>query len=80
VQEALLRLEKSVAAAAATGENDLARFKVQEFYLLSCLSKIFNHVEYAKHSTFDLPKSLKNHNLVEANLTALKETYELDTL
>lgn len=80
VQEALLGLEKSVAAAAVAGEHDLARFKVQEFYLMSCLSKIFNHVEYAQHSTFDLPKSLKNHNLVEANLTALKETYELDAL
>jgi hypothetical protein len=37
-----------------------------------------NHIEYEENSNFKIPRSIKNENLVELNINAFKETYEIN--
>jgi hypothetical protein len=46
--------------------------------LNSLLSSGFSQVDYRSKSRFNLPKSLKNQILIEVNMNALSQTYELD--
>lgn len=78
-KESLQSLDKAFTLAQSESDGDVARFKIQELHLINSLCNCFNQVEYFKSSKFDLSSSLKHHNLVEANLTAMRETFELDT-
>ena len=66
----------------AVGENsfssDHGRFLVQELHTLNSFYNGFNAIEYAKQSRFSLPKHLAHNNLVEVNMHALQDTYELN--
>jgi hypothetical protein len=46
--------------------------------LNSLLSSGFSQVDYRSASKFNLSKSLKNQILIEVNLNALSQTYDLD--
>ena len=46
--------------------------------LNSLLRSGFSEVEYKTNSKFVVPRSLKNNNLIETNMNALSQTYELD--
>lgn len=59
-------------------QQDQTRFKVQEIHTLNSFYKDLNSIEYPDKSKFQLPKSLKHENLVEINMNAFQETYELD--
>ena len=56
----------------------MARFKIQELYLLNTLLECFSQVEYKEGSEFDLPKNLTHNNLVELNMNALRGTYSVN--
>jgi len=57
---------------------DQGRFLVQELHTLNSFYNGFNSIEYEKQSRFTLPKSLAHNNLVEVNIHALQDTYELN--
>lgn len=79
--EALDSLVRSFELAKEDGQDqaDAARFKIQEYHMLnSLLSSGFSEVEYRDKSKFALSKSLKNQILIEVNINALSQTYELD--
>ena len=60
-------------------QADAARFKIQELHMLnSLLSSGFSQVDYRASSKFNLSKSLKNQILIEVNMNALSQTYDLD--
>ena len=79
-QEALSALLKSFGMAREDGADhtDLSRFKVQEIHTLNSFQQEFNQVEYGANARFALPKTLRHENLVEINLSAFQETYEID--
>jgi len=79
-EEALASLLKSYELAVKEGsdQTDAARFKIQEYHTLNNFYNGFNLIEYTGNAKFVLPKSLKHDNLVEVNINAMKETYELD--
>lgn len=79
--EALDSLVRSFELSKEDGQDqaDAARFKIQEYHMLnSLLSSGFSEVEYRDKSKFALSKSLKNQILIEVNINALSQTYELD--
>jgi len=51
-------------------QTDLVRFKVQELFLISQFYNAVNNIEYSEKATIKVPKTIKNENLVELNLTA----------
>lgn len=51
-------------------QQDLTRFKIQEIHTLNSFYQEFNQIEYAAKSKFQLPKTLKNDNLIEINMNA----------
>jgi|688.fasta_scaffold533143_1 hypothetical protein len=80
-EEALRSLLKSfeIAKEDKSDSTDAARFKIQELHMLNSLLRSgFSLVEYKAKAKFALPRSLKNQNLIEANMNALSQTYDLD--
>lgn len=39
---------------------------------------VFNNIEYIPGSSFVLPRNMTQNNLVESNMTAMRNNYELD--
>ena len=46
--------------------------------MLNCLTNMFNQVEYVDKSGFNLTAAQAHDNLIEANMQALKSTYDLN--
>ena len=46
--------------------------------MINCFKQAFNQVEYTQNSRFVLPRNLTSNNLVEANMNAMRGSYELD--
>ena len=46
--------------------------------MLNHLYHDINALEYPTSATFTLPKTIKHENLVEINMNAFQETFELD--
>lgn len=46
--------------------------------MINSLYNHINHIEYGEISTFKIPRNIKNENLVELNINAFKETYEIN--
>ena len=80
-QESIKALLNSFDHAKQDGSDhsDAARFKTQELHMINqLLSGGFSHIDYQANSKFVLPRSLKNHHLIETNMNAFRETFELD--
>ena len=61
------------------GEHaDLVRFKVQEFHQLIGFYKELNLIEFSENMNLNINKQIIHVNLVELNLNAFSETFELD--
>jgi hypothetical protein len=58
--------------------SDITRFKVQELHMINSFSNYLNKIEYNASSKIRIPKTIKNENLVELNLNAFQENYEVD--
>ncbi len=59
-------------------QSDLTRFKIQEIHTLNSFYHEVNSIEYSQKATFQLPKSLRHDNLIELNMNAFQDTYEID--
>ena len=46
--------------------------------MINCFKHAFNQVEYKSQSKFILPRNLTSNNLVEANMNAMRTSYDLD--
>jgi hypothetical protein len=51
---------------------------IQELHTLNSFYNGFNSIEYLKQARFSLPKGLAHNNLVEVNIHALQDTYDLN--
>lgn len=51
-------------------QSDLTRFKVQEIHTLTSFYNEFNLIEFREDALMTLPKTIKNENLVEINVSA----------
>lgn len=60
------------------GVKELTRFKVQELHMMNCFQVVFNNIEYVRNSSFILPRNMTQNNLVETNMTALHNRFELN--
>ena len=63
-------------------KEDQIRFKVQEMHFLNQFYKEFSHIEYKsgdKGTWLDFSRSIRNNILVELNINALSEIYELNS-
>lgn len=58
--------------------KELTRFKIQELHVLNCLNSVFNEIDYVPNSSFILPRNMTQNNLIESNMTALGNRYELN--
>ena len=62
-------------------KDDIARFKVQEMHLINQLFNQFSQIQYSapeEGAWFEFPKTIKNNILVELNINALSEVYDLN--
>ena len=73
-------LMKAYAMAKEDGseKKDMARFKVQEFHQLTNFIHELNLIEYEEGMKLNVPSSIKHENLVELNMNAFAETYEIN--
>ena len=80
VGSAISQLLRSFDQAQAEGcsESEKARFKIQEYHVINCFKHAFNQVEYTPNARFVLPRNLTSNNLIEANMNAMRGSYELD--
>ena len=46
--------------------------------MIQSFKHAFNQVEYAPNALFNLPRNLTSNNLIEANMNAMRGSYELD--
>ena len=46
--------------------------------MINSFKHAFNQVEYTPNARFVLPRSLTTNNLIEANMNAMRGSYELD--
>ena len=46
--------------------------------MMNCLTRVFNQVQYQSGSGFVLSASQARDNMIEANMQALKSTYDLN--
>jgi HD superfamily phosphohydrolase len=63
-------------------KDDQIRFKVQEMHFLSSLLNQFSNISYQTEGDtcwFEFSKTIKNNILVELNISALSEIYDLNT-
>lgn len=58
-------------------ENEETKFKIQELHILNNLKRSFSDVKY-NGNVFDISRKVKNNNLVETNMSALTEVYDID--
>jgi hypothetical protein len=70
--DSLESLLKSYALAKEDGseQTDIARFKIQEIHTLTSFYNEFNSIEFSEKAKLNLPKTIKNENLVENNISA----------
>ena len=80
LQEAMQSLLTSFKQAKEDGseQSELSRFKVQELHLLTSFCNELNLIEYGGHMKVHLQKSIIHENLVELNMNAFVETYEIN--
>jgi len=77
---ALDTLLRSYAMAKEEGQmtqGDLLRFKVAELHSLCNFYNEYNSICFPEDARISVPKSIKNENLIEVNLNAFQETYEM---
>ena len=63
-------------------KDDEIRFKVQEMHLLNDLYNQYAQIDYKtkdKQTWFEFAKTIRNNILVELNINALSEVYQLNT-
>ena len=58
--------------------KELTRFKVQELHMINCFQSVFNTIEYIPNSSFILPRNMAQNNLIESNMTAMRNRYNLN--
>ena len=46
--------------------------------MINCFQSIFNNIEYVKGSSFILPRNMTQNNLIESNMTSMKDRYDLN--
>ena len=46
--------------------------------MINCFKHAYNQVEYIPNAQFNLPRNLTSNNLIEANMNAMRGSYELD--
>ena len=46
--------------------------------MINCFHNIFNNIEYVKESSFILPRNMAQNNLIESNMTAMKDRFYLN--
>ena len=75
-----MRLLQAYEKAQAEGCNlkELTRFKTQELHIINQFQQFFNNIDYVPNSSFILPRNMVQNNLVESNMTAMKDRYELN--
>jgi hypothetical protein len=47
--------------------------------MINCFQAVFNNIEYTPNSSFILPRNMTQNNLIESNMTALHNRYELNS-
>ena len=45
---------------------------------MNCFQAVFNNIDYVPDSSFILPRNMTQNNLIESNMTALKNRYALN--
>lgn len=77
---AIMRLLQAYDKAQAEGcsVKELTRFKVQELHMINCFQSVFNAIEYVPNSSFILPRNMAQNNLIESNMTCMRNRYELN--
>jgi hypothetical protein len=63
-------------------KDDQIRFKVQEMHFLSNLVNQYSNINYTTEEDtcwFEFSKTIKNNILIELNISALSEVYDLNT-
>ena len=51
---------------------------MQELHLINCFQAAFNNIEYKNNSDFILPRNMAQNNLIESNMTAMGNRFELN--
>ena len=46
--------------------------------MINCFQSVFNNIEYIPNSSFILPRNMTQNNLIESNMTAMKDRYQLN--
>jgi hypothetical protein len=82
--EAFSTLSKAQKLAEKDGsyKDDQVRFKVQEMHFLNELYNQFSQIEYSANNQktwFEFSKTIRNNILIELNINALGEVYNLNT-
>jgi len=47
--------------------------------MINCFQAVFNNIEYIPSSSFILPRNMTQNNLIESNMTAMHNRYDLNS-
>ena len=46
--------------------------------MINCFQSVFNSIEYIPYSSFILPRNMAQNNLIDQNMTAMRNRYNLN--